>query len=167
MPVIQPAPLTLWGHAPAGTPEAIAWSTVIERLQETDDYWLVTAGPTGPAPRPVWGLWIEHRLLLSVGSSTHWRNLRASDRIAVHVGDAHDVVIIEGRGTKETDPATLARLIEPYNQKYDWNWEPNQPYGPILEVRPDVVLAWRAAPNEEAATAAFPLAAGKWSFRPD
>jgi hypothetical protein len=167
MPVIQPAPLTLWGHAPAGTPEAIAWSTVIERLQETDDYWLVTAGPTGPAPRPVWGLWIEHRLLLSVGSSTHWRNLRASDRIAVHVGDAHDVVIIEGRGTKETDPATLARLIEPYNQKYDWNWQSSSDIGDILAVEPHTVFAWRAAPNEQAQTSPFPLAAGKWIVRND
>jgi hypothetical protein len=165
MPRIVAEPLRLWGKE-AETP-ALPWSWALDRLQQTEDYWLVTSGPAGPVPRPVWGLWIEDRLVLSVGSSTHWRNLRASDRVAVHTGDAHDVVIVEGVARRQDDPAELGRIVEPYNQKYDWNWAPNQPYGPILEVRPDIVLAWRAAPTEDAQTAPFPLAAGKWTFAPD
>jgi hypothetical protein len=158
--------LSLWGRPHADAP-ALPWSWVVAKLQETDDYWLVTCGPAGPTPRPVWGLWLEHHLMLSVGSTSHLRNLRASDRLAVHLGDAHDVVIIEGQGHEETDAAALARIVEPYNQKYDWDWPPGQPFGAILRVDPDVVLAWRSAPTEDAQTATFPLAAGKWTFRSD
>jgi hypothetical protein len=160
------APLSLWGEARIDAPP-LPWSWVIDKLQESDDYWLVTCGPAGPSPRPVWGLWLENHLMLSVGSATHHRNLRASDRVAVHLGDAHDVVIVEGRAHDETDAAELARMVAPYNQKYDWDWPTGQPIGPILHVDPDVVLAWRSAPTEDAQTATFPLAAGKWTFGSD
>jgi hypothetical protein len=166
VPTIEPAPLVLWGK-PIDAAPPLPWSWVVDRLQETDDYWLVTTGPAGPTPRPVWGLWIEERLVLSVGSSSHWRNLRASTDVSVHLGDAHDVVVVEGDARQETEPRELARIVEPYNQKYDWNWEPGQPFGPILAVEPRVVLAWRAAPTEDAQDEPFPLAAGKWTFHPD
>jgi hypothetical protein len=163
VPPTDPLPLTLWGKPNAEAP-ALPWSSVVDHLQQTEDYWLVTTGPSGPTPRPVWGLWIEDRLVLSVGSTSHWRNLRASADVAVHTGDAHEVVIVEGIAREETDPVELARIVEPYNQKYDWNWEPGQPYGPIVTIEPRVVLAWRAAPNEDAKDEPFPLAAGKWEF---
>jgi hypothetical protein len=164
MPKVTAAPLTLWGKAPAGSPAALPWSWVVEQLQVTEDYWFVTAASHGPNPRPVWGLWLDDRLLLSVGSPTHVHNLRESNRVAVHLGDAHDVVIVEGTAHQETDEHELARLLPPYNQKYDWNWEPGQDIGAIFAVNPAVVLAWRAAPNEDAQTSPFPLAAGKWTF---
>jgi hypothetical protein len=160
---IEASALKLWGEPKTDAP-GLPWSWVVDRLQETEDYWLVTAGPAGPTPRPVWGLWIEDRLMLSVGSTSHWRNLGHASDVAVHVGDAHEVVIVEGKAREETDPRERARTVEPYNQKYDWNWEPGQPFGQILAVVPRVVLAWRAAPNEDAQTAPFPLAAGKWTF---
>ena len=166
MPRIVAETLALWGREQGDAP-LLPWSWVVDRLQEAEDYWLVTTGPGGPAPRPVWGLWLEERLVLSVGSSTHWRNLEGSDRVAVHLGDAHDVVIVEGTAHRETDPKELARIVAPYNQKYDWNWEPGQPFGAILDVEPRVVLAWRAAATEDAQTSPFPLAAGKWSLRSD
>jgi hypothetical protein len=160
------APLTLWGEAKIDAPP-LPWSWVVERLQSADDYWLVTAGPSAPAPRPVWGLWLENRLVLSVGSLVHLRNLQRSDRVVVHLGDAHEVVIAEGRGVLEADEKELARMVEPYNQKYDWDWQPGEPVGAILTVAPEVVLAWTAAPTEDARTAPFPLAAGKWLVRRD
>ena len=103
-----PAAVELGGRAPAGSRGLLARH----------------GRRRGPAPRPVWGLWLEERLVLSVGSSTHWRNLEVSDRVAVHLGDAHDVVIVEGTAQRETDATELARIVAPYNQKYDWNWEP-------------------------------------------
>jgi hypothetical protein len=164
MPNIEAAPLKLWGEDPEGSPAPLPWSWAVEQLQTAEDYWLVTAGSRGSAARPVWGLWLDERLQLSVGSTTHLRNLRTSNRVAVHLGDAHDVVIVEGTAYQETDEQELARLVPPYNQKYDWNWEPGEPFGAIIAVAPAVVLAWSAAPNEDAQTAPFPLAAGKWTF---
>jgi hypothetical protein len=156
--------LSLWGQPQTDAP-TLAWSRVVGALQQADDYWLVTGGPDGPSPRPVWGLWLENRLVLSVGSASHLRNLRTTDRVAVHLGDAHEVVIVEGHAEEETDTAELARIVAPYNQKYDWDWEDGAPVGAILRVDPDVVLAWRAAPTENARTTTFPIAAGKWTFR--
>jgi hypothetical protein len=163
---IEFSALELWGEAKTDAP-VLAWSWVVEQLQTADDYWLLTAGPAGPTPRPVWGLWIENHLMLSVGSTVHWRNLAASDRVAVHLGDTHEVVIVEGHARQETNETELARVVAPYNQKYDWDWEPGKPFGSIVAVDPAVVLAWRAAPTEEAKTAPFPLAAGKWTFQRD
>jgi hypothetical protein len=160
------APLKLWGEPKTDAP-ALSWSWVLEHLQVADDYWLVTAGPAGLAPRPVWGLWIENRLMLSVGSTVHLRNIESSDQVVVHLGDTHEVVIVEGRGLVESDEEVLARMVEPYNQKYDWDWQPGQPFGAIITVVPEVVLAWTAAPTEDAQTAPFPLAAGKWVRRGD
>jgi hypothetical protein len=82
MPRFVAETLALWGREQGDAPR-LPWSWVVDRLQEAEDYWLVTAAPAGPAPRPVWGLWLEERLVLSVGSSTHWRNLEGSDRVAV------------------------------------------------------------------------------------
>jgi hypothetical protein len=159
------APLTLWGTAQE-TAARLPWSWALERIQATEDYWLVTTGPRGPAPRPVWGLWIDEHLLLSVGSTTHWRNLETSDRVAVHLGDTHEVIVIEGTARRETDEHALSSMVEPYNQKYNWNWKPDEPYGPFLAVYPNVVLAWTAAPTQQAQSEPFPMAAGKWRFAP-
>ena len=102
MTTFEFAPLRLWGEPTTDVPP-LPWSWVLERLQSADDYWLVTAGGAGPTARPVWGLWLEHRLMLSVGSTVIRRNLEASNRVSVHLGDAHEVVIVEGHGLVETD----------------------------------------------------------------
>ena len=164
MPEIEAAPLRLWGKPPAQAPAPLPWSWVVEQRQENEDYWLLTAGTSGPAARPVWGLWLDDALRLSVGSPTHCRNLSESSLVTVHLGDAHEVVIVEGTARREESEHQLARLVPPYNQKYDWDWQPGQDVGPIFVVDPKVVYAWRAAPNEDAQTAPFPLAAGKWTF---
>lgn len=158
----RPTPIAMWGDAKREV-DALPWPWVEERLAATEDYWLVTAGDRGPSPRPVWGVWLDSRLLLTVGSTSHWRNVRKSDRVAVHLGDAHEVVIVEGTGRQETDGPTLDRLVEVYNRKYDWNFPPGAP-GPVIAVAPTVVLAWRAGPTSEAKTNPFPLAAGRWLF---
>ena len=145
----------------------LPWSWVVEHLQEAEDYWLVTAGrrrPDAPAgvgtvdrgtARPERRL--EHALAqprgLGSGRGPSRRRARGRHRRG-HGAAARPI------------PQELARIVEPYNQKYDWNWEPGQPFGAILDVEPDVVLAWRAAPTEDAQTSPFPLAAGKWSFHP-
>ena len=43
------APLTLWGTAQE-TAARLPWSWALERIQATEDYWLVTTGPRGRRP---------------------------------------------------------------------------------------------------------------------
>ena len=90
---------------------------------------------------------------------------RASDRVSVHLGDAHEVVIVEGRGLVETDDAELARMVAAVQPEVRLGLAARTTGSPILAVVPEVVLAWTAAPTEEAQTAPFPLAAGKWVVR--
>ena len=68
------------------------------RLETERNYWLVTVRRDGfPQARPVWGVWSELGLFLSVG---HGGLQRAESRpempITVHTDDAVDVVIVEG-----------------------------------------------------------------------
>ena len=145
--------------------EPLEWPWVDERLTACEDYWLVSA-PAGvgvPAPRPVWGVWLDGRLLLTVGSTWHWRNVQENPRVAVTTGDAHDVVIVEGDATAEEDPAALAAMVAAYNPKYDWHFPDTGPdIGGVITVVPTKVLAWITAPNAEAKTSPFPVKAARW-----
>lgn len=157
-------PITMWRQVKDQAP-VLDWSIVERRLTDAEDYWLVTSSAANgqPAPRPVWGLWWVDHLLLTVGSSTHWRNMVANERVAVHLPDAHEVVVVEGRAATVTDPAVLTEMVEVYNPKYGWDFPPGEP-GTVLRVDPDVVLAWETAPNAEAKQSTFPLAAARWVF---
>ncbi|MBA2299735.1 MAG: pyridoxamine 5'-phosphate oxidase family protein, partial [Chloroflexi bacterium] len=74
------------------------WSHLDERLQAAIVYWLATSGPGGtPRVRPVDGLW--HAGVLYIGGSpeTRWaRDIQENPRVAVHLDDGSDVVILEG-----------------------------------------------------------------------
>lgn len=148
--------------------ELLDWSWVDDRLTACEDYWLVSAPSGGgsggaPAPRPVWGVWLDGRLLLTVGSPSHWRNMKENPRVAVTTGDARDVVIVEGDATTEEDPAVLAAMVAAYNPKYGWNFPESGPdIGGVISVAPTKVLAWITAPNVEAKTSPFPVKAARW-----
>ena len=147
----------------------LEWEWAADRLTRCEDYWLVTADAAGdgqPAARPVWGVWMPDgaRLLLTVGSTTHWRNLGANANVTVHTGDAHEVVIVEGiAGTVDpADEATLRPMVEHYNVKYGWDFPETGPdIGGVLAVTPRTVLAWIAGPNDTAKQNDFPIAAAR------
>jgi hypothetical protein len=151
-------PVRMWGK-PKDCPP-IAWDEVEGRLRSAVAYWLVTAEATA---RPVWGVWHDERLLLSVGSTSLWRGLRASPRASVHLEDAHDVVTVEGSTTTVTDPAELAQFCEVYNPKYDWNFTPDTT-GPIVVLTPATVVAWRTGRWNDAKNDPFPLAGSRFLF---
>ena len=162
-PALRRTPLTMFLTEKADT-EPLEWQWVEDRLRACEDYWLVSAPSQGtPAPRPVWGVWLDGRLLLTVGSPAHWRNVEDNPRVAVTTGDAHDVVIVEGEATTEEDPAALAAMVEVYNPKYGWDFPAAGPdIGGVLAVVPTKVLAWITAPNAEAKTSPFPVRAARW-----
>jgi hypothetical protein len=147
---------------------ALDWAWARSRLEVAECYWLVSVSASGaPTPRPVWGVWLDDRLVLSVGSPSHWRNVAANERAAVHLGDPLEVVVVEGSARKGSGPALLERFVTAYNRKYDWNFEPTMDMvvDGTLEVIPSTVLAWVAADAaHSSADMDFPEAAGKWRF---
>lgn len=156
----------MWGTevAPART---LDWAWARTRLERAECYWLVSSASTEsvPAPRPVWGVWVDDRLLLSVGSPSHWHNMARNPAVAVHLGDPVEVVIVEGRARKGTGTTLLARFVDMYNDKYDWDFEPTMPIvvDGVIEVVASTVIAWVAADAAHSSSDMdVPLAAGKW-----
>ena len=49
---------------------ALAWSWVEQQLRDAGTYWVVSNGPAHPSARPVWGIWHDAALHLSIGSPT-------------------------------------------------------------------------------------------------
>jgi len=138
----QERPLHLYGAA--STRPALPWSWVEEQLTAAGTYWAVAAGPGRPHPRPVWGVWHERRLHLSIGSPALRRALDEPRAVTVHLDSGTDVVLVEGT-TRPVGPGGTAQpLIDAYNAKYDWDYRVAE-YGDLLAVDPGKVLAWRSA----------------------
>ena len=129
----------MYGQPAAG--ETLAWEWVEHQLAASGTYWVNPWRSTPPHPRPVWGIWSESTLHLSVGSPTINRHLELGDRVTVHLPSDTDVVIVDGVVALHT---TDAELIRTYDQKYDWVYDIDE-YGPLTSVRPSSVLSWRAA----------------------
>jgi hypothetical protein len=125
--------------------EALDWEWVDGQLAASGTYW-VAGSRDGefPHPRPVWGVWSEGELMLSVGSPAVNRALDAAPEVTVHLESGTDVVIVEGRASVGSGDATIDRFLAAYDRKYDWRYDVGQ-YGPPRVVRPHRVLAWRAA----------------------
>jgi len=144
------------------TLEPIEWTWVVERLEAAGTYWLATTNDDGtPHPRPVWGVWVDGRLFLSVGSHVHNRNLRQRPAVAVHLGDGVEVVAVHGTATQlDRDDPVLPRFVEVYDPKYSWQYSFDE-LPPPVAVDPSVVVAWRSAGAD--GREGF-RAAGKWVF---
>jgi len=134
------APLRMYGQVNSNP--QLAWSWVDTRLTEAELYWVDVAGSgRRPHPRPVWGVWNDELLHLSVGTPAIRRAADPGTGATVHLGDGIDVVIVEG---DVVGPTESADVIAAYNSKYEWDYDLAQ-YGPLTTIRPTTVLAWRAA----------------------
>lgn len=140
--------------------EVLGWSWVEERLRAAPTYWVDAAGPEVPHPRPVWGVWSEDELLLSVGSPTLRSALASDGRLVVHLDSGTEVVMVRGVATADGDETVVARFLAAYDSKYDWTYDVAT-YGPPTRVRPSVVTAWHAA--GPGGRDGF-VASGKWRF---
>lgn len=122
--------------------ETLSWEWVAERLEAAPIYWLTTTQPDGmPHSRPIHGVYVDGRLLLSNGSWRHNHNWEANPRVSVHLPSGTEVVIVEGRGAYEREPAAITRFLEAYNPKYGYSYDASHmPYA--FEVVPDAVFAW-------------------------
>lgn len=135
----QPEQLVMYGE-----PSDIAsldWAWVDAELSRAGTYWITPSGGDHPHPRPVWGVWADESLYLSIGSPVVARLLERNPDVTVHLDSSSDVVIVEGAVTGLVDDTAAVRA---YNDKYDWNYTTDE-YGPLTRVAPGSVLAWRSA----------------------
>lgn len=118
----------------------LEWPWVAEQLVGAGAYWTVTPAKVHPHPRPVWGVWLDDLLYLSIGSPRLQADAWDGAAVTVHLGSVTDVVIVEGfvRGHSSD-----AQVLEAYNAKYDWVYTIDQ-YGPLTTVAPTKVMAWRS-----------------------
>ena len=100
----------------------VAWEHVLARLRSASAYWMATTARDGrPHVVPVWGVTADDDLYLEVGaaSTAKVRHLRRDPRVAVHLDDADDVVVIEGTVRFVAPAGELARLlVEGFRAKY-------------------------------------------------
>ena len=147
--------LIMYGQPAEG--EQLDWSWVVAELRSAGVYWVVAADTTAdaaaerPQARPVWGVWRDHRLLLSIGSPKLNAVIHPGSPVTVHLGGDVDVVIVEGLAVGSSDDA---EAVAQYDDKYDWAYSVDA-YGPFTVVVAEAVLAWRAAGFG---------ATGKWRF---
>ena len=135
----------------------LGWEWVEDQLVHAGAYWIVTPGTEHPHPRPVWGIWNQKKLWLSIGSPRLKADAEVDGPVTVHLGSVNDVVIVEGRVAGSSSDN---QLLDDYNAKYDWNYKVDE-YGPLTIVEPTKVIAWRTA--GWAGREGF-QATGRWSF---
>ncbi len=136
----KPRPLRMFG-APSGS-GTLGWEWVEDALVRADTYWVVARGVGHPHPRPVWGVWHQRSLHLSLGSPAINAAVAADPTVTVHLDSGLDVVIVEGLVVPPR-PATPGP-VEVYDAKYDWHYDVDR-YGELVQVDPSDVLAWRTA----------------------
>ncbi|MCH7809779.1 MAG: pyridoxamine 5'-phosphate oxidase family protein [Chloroflexi bacterium] len=136
----------------------LSWDWARERLAKSHNYYVATTRPDGrPHVMPVWGVWIDDRLLFSTAvTSTKARNLAANPACAITTETADEAVIVEGTAAEERDAATLKRFVADYNAKYDW--EMDAAGGGIFTLTPSVAFGFIESPDSFQATAT------RWRF---
>lgn len=133
-------PLRLYGTVSEREP--LPWSWVEEQLVAAGTYWVVAHAPD-PHPRPVWGVWNDLQLYLSVGSPTLAQSIGGRLPVTVHLDSGTEVVLVEGTAAPGDPGSTPVAVIERYNAKYDWDYQVGE-YGELTVVAPVKVVAWRS-----------------------
>jgi hypothetical protein len=140
---------------PSTTTGLVPWSQVATRLTEAKVYWVATSGPGGePRVRPLDGLFVDGTLYVGGSPETRWaRDLMANQRVAVHLDDGYDVVILEGVAElleHGVGPALAERLAAESNAKYPaYGMTADNYTGPgPFAIRPQVAYAWSKFPKD-------------------
>ncbi len=126
----------------------LPWTWATERLTRARNYWIATTRPDGkPHSRPVWGVWLNNSFYFSTGSLAA-QNLATRPIITVHLESGSEVVIIEGVAELVSDIVLIKQVVSLYNQKYNWNLDPNKLPGPFYAVRSQVAFGWHFDESE-------------------
>ncbi|MHB1874566.1 MAG: pyridoxamine 5'-phosphate oxidase family protein [Streptosporangiaceae bacterium] len=127
------------------------WPEVAARLAPARNYWLATASADGaPHTAPVWGAVLVGALhMFTARSTVKARNIAANPRVAVHLADPADVLIVHGvatdLGLPAQVPAVLAALEAKYHDPADRVYLPSADpfYDVIYAIRPRSAMTWR------------------------
>ena len=79
---------------PSSSP-GLEWAWVDAQLTQAGTYWASLGTNEQPHPRPVWGIWADEALHLSIGSPK-LAAAQTGGLITVHPDSGTDVVIVEG-----------------------------------------------------------------------
>ncbi len=145
----------------AGGDEGLmSWDWVDAQMTKSRNYWIGTTRPDGrPHAAPVWGVWFEGALYFSSGEeSRKARNFAQQPEIVAHLESGDNVVILEGRVERTTDPDLLTRVNALYLAKYP-PYDMSGGTGVVafcFSLRPRVALAWQEHD--------FPNTATRWDF---
>lgn len=100
-----PERLRLYGRE--SDAQELDWEWVEAQLGAAGTYWVVPRPDARPHPRPVWGVWREGLLNLSIGTPANTRALAADPVVTVHLDSGTDVVIVEGQVSGATEDAAV------------------------------------------------------------
>jgi hypothetical protein len=130
----------------------LEWTDVERKLESASVYWIASTRPDGrPHVVPRDGLWLDGALLDGGSSKTvHYRNIIRNPRIAVHIGDGQETIIVEGVvGIDMPGEEMAARLSDESFAKYPQygRLEPSLYMGGVSILRPRRVLAWTTSPR--------------------
>jgi pyridoxamine 5'-phosphate oxidase-like protein len=101
----------------------LSWPNVRTRLEQADHNWLATTRPDGrPHVVPVDGLWVDDVWYFGGSAETvHQRNLTTNPDVVIHLADAMEAVIVEGRATwSQLELAEAKRLASASKAKYGY-----------------------------------------------
>jgi len=158
----QPRPEPLGGDADYGLselgPDHLSLDAVLRRFGAERSWWVATTRPDGrPHAMPVWGLFIEHRLVFSTDpQSVKADNLTSNQAIVVHLDSGDQVAVVEGTARRLTPTDIPAGFSAQYEAKYGFAFDPADPAVGMFEVVPAKVFSWDEAN--------FAETAARWRF---
>jgi Pyridoxamine 5'-phosphate oxidase len=133
-----------YGFPSAGDP-LLDWAEIENRLRDARSYWLATTKPSGePHVRPVWGAWVDRSLFFDGHPATRWaRNIEHDSRVSVHLDDAANAVIVDGRveDIDSTDEELAGKIVGEWDRKYG-RLAPDPAGRGIFRLHPRSVRAW-------------------------
>lgn len=98
----------------------LEWTWALTRLEESQRYWLATAGPSGaPHLAAVWGVWTGGALVFSTGRATRKAlNLASRQECSIATESAEEAVVLEGVVDEVRGGALMKAAEDAYIVKY-------------------------------------------------
>lgn len=136
----------------------LEWSTVEQRLEAAEHYWLSSVRPDGrPHTIPRWGVWVDQRFYYDGAPTTrHARNLQQNPACTLNLEDGKEAVILEGRSeATRADAGDLGtRLAEAFGKYHALGYEPGpdswagEDGGGLRVFAPTTAMAWFSFPTD-------------------
>jgi F420H(2)-dependent biliverdin reductase len=134
----------------------LTWPAVAPRLNAERSYWLSTiARDGGPHISPIRGVVVAGVwFFYSERHTVKARNLAADPRVAIHLADCEDVLIVYGRlqdlGLPQTRPDVIAALDAKYSGPADAALLPSADpaFDVLYALEPRSALAWQLSDYE-------------------